>query len=162
MNLPILVSALCGLVIGCFLNTMVYRLTADKQSVITEDCYCPVCGHTLALWEQIPMIGYLLLGGKCRYCRAPIDSHYPLVEGGSAVLYALLAWFCLPRVGWFLVLGFVCTVLLSCFLIRRDGGFHMLRKRKKKIVCAVLLLVFYHILTAAAVAIVMMAHTASV
>ena len=157
--LPILVSALCGLVIGCFLNTMVYRLSADQKSVITEDCFCPVCGHTLALWEQIPILGYLLLRGKCRYCQTPIDAHYPLVEGGCAVLYALLAWLCLPRIGLLALLGLLCVVLLSCVLIRRDGKLHMLRRRKGKVVCAGLLLLFYHVLTAAAVAIVMMAYT---
>lgn len=150
MTVPILVSAFCGLVIGCFLNTLVYRLSADNKAVITEDCYCPVCGHTLALWEQIPVFGYLFLRGACRYCKAPIDVHYPLVEGGCAVLYALLAALLLPHIGWFAVTGFLCCVLLVWYLLWRERNVHQIRQRPGKLVCALLLMLFYHLLTAAA------------
>ena len=85
-----LFSAAVGLVIGCCTNTLEYRLRSEL-SVSDNSCYCPVCRHKLPLHDQIPVISYLLLGGRCRYCRAPISPRYPIVEASASMIYALAA-----------------------------------------------------------------------
>ncbi|MBQ7301797.1 MAG: prepilin peptidase [Clostridia bacterium] len=156
----ILVSCLCGLVIGCFLNTMVYRLSSEEKTLVTEDCICPVCGHRLALWEQIPIVGYLVLGGHCRYCKAAISAHYPLVEGGCAALYALLARLTLPRLPLFLLLALLFDAALAVLLLRRVPQTRQTAVQyphPRKIIAAAVILLFYHLLIAAAVGIVLLA-----
>lgn len=155
MMFPIGIAGVCGLIIGCVLNTLVYRLSDEKNLLITEDCFCPGCGHRLSLWEQIPVLGYCLLGGRCRYCKGVIDIHYPLVEGGLAVLYAVMAWICLPQLSCFLICVLCADVILAAYLLHRmckkQSG--KMRIRIKKIGCAFLLLVFFHILIMIAIGI---------
>lgn len=79
-----------GLVIGCFTNTLEYRLRSDVP-LFTDDCYCTDCGHRLPLWQQIPVIGYLILHGKCGFCGSPVSIRYPLVEAGMALWYLICA-----------------------------------------------------------------------
>ena len=86
-----LVSAFAfGLVIGCYLNTLEYRLRADVR-LFDGDCYCTSCGARLRLVDQIPVVSYLRLGGRCRSCGARIGRRYPLVEAGSALVYLVCA-----------------------------------------------------------------------
>ncbi len=145
--LYLLASMAVGLIIGCYLNTLAYRLTqgdAPETALVTRDCICPACHHTLPLRDQIPILGYLLLGGRCRYCRMRIDWHYPLVEGGCAVLYGVLARLCYPA-----LLPTIIAMLLS------DGLIVLLLCRKTaahipaaKALCGVGLLLWYHGLAA--------------
>ncbi len=158
MILPIGIAGLCGLIIGCVLNTVVYRLSGEQNLLITEDCFCPLCGHRLSLWEQIPVIGYCLLGGRCRYCKGKIDIYYPLVEGGLAVLYAVLAWCCLPRLFCYLLIVLCADMILAGYLLYRIRQKHPdgVRIRIGKAVCAFLLILFYHVLIMIAISIVLL------
>jgi leader peptidase (prepilin peptidase) / N-methyltransferase len=68
-----------GLCIGSFLNVCIYRLPAGK-SIVRPGSMCPVCNRTIAPYDNIPVISYLLLGGRCRRCKTSIPLRYPLVE----------------------------------------------------------------------------------
>ena len=86
-----LVGALVGAVIGSFLNVCIVRLPAD-QSVVSPPSRCPRCGKPVEWRDNIPVLSWLLLGGKCRGCREPISMLYPLVELAVAVLWGVMAW----------------------------------------------------------------------
>ena len=77
-----------GMVLGAYLGTVLYRLKIGTP-YITANCYCPDCKHPLRLWEQIPVIGYLLVGGRCRYCKKKISPAYPLRELGVGLYYLI-------------------------------------------------------------------------
>lgn len=79
-----------GLVAGSLANVVIYRLPRG-QSVVAPRSFCRSCGETLGAADLAPVVSYLWLRGKCRYCRAPISVAYPLVELLTAFLF-LLAW----------------------------------------------------------------------
>jgi leader peptidase (prepilin peptidase)/N-methyltransferase len=78
-----------GLVVGSFLNVVIHRLPRG-ESIIRPRSRCPACGHAIAAWENVPVLSYLWLRGRCRSCAAPIPLRYPLVEALTGVLFALL------------------------------------------------------------------------
>lgn len=86
-----LIGGLFGAVIGSFLNVCIVRLPAD-QSVVSPPSRCPRCGNPVAWRDNIPMLGWLFLRGRCRHCREPISPMYPLVELAVALLWAGMAW----------------------------------------------------------------------
>jgi len=107
------VAALLGLMVGSFLNVVIYRLPIMMQreweqqaaevtgqaiehngtfNLSTPRSRCPHCGHAITAIENIPVISYLFLGGKCRECRAGISARYPLIETLTALLSAIVAW----------------------------------------------------------------------
>ena len=90
-TLAALLGALFGAVIGSFLNVCIVRLPAD-QSVVSPPSRCPRCGKPVEWRDNIPVLSWLLLGGKCRGCGEPISMLYPLVELATAVLWGIMAW----------------------------------------------------------------------
>jgi leader peptidase (prepilin peptidase)/N-methyltransferase len=88
----ILAAALFGAVVGSFLNVCIYRLPRGK-SVVWPSSACPNCGRELAWFENIPIVSYLVLWGRCRTCRYPISGRYPLVEALTALLLAAAWWY---------------------------------------------------------------------
>lgn len=84
--LPTLVTACFGLVIGSFLNVVVARLPS-KESVVFPPSRCPSCGNRIAWYDNVPVLSYILLRGKCRSCGARISPRYPLIELLTAVLF---------------------------------------------------------------------------
>jgi len=90
-TLAAMVGALFGAVIGSFLNVCIVRLPAD-QSVVSPPSRCPRCGKPVEWRDNIPVLSWILLGGKCRGCREPISILYPLVELATAVLWGVMAW----------------------------------------------------------------------
>jgi leader peptidase (prepilin peptidase)/N-methyltransferase len=108
------VCLLLGLLIGSFLNVLVYRLPVMMQrdwqaqareilelpalpdaplfNLILPNSRCPHCGHEIRPWENLPLISYLFLRGKCSSCKAPISLRYPLVELACGLLSAYVAW----------------------------------------------------------------------
>jgi len=93
------VSALLGALVGSFSNVLIYRIPRG-QSISFPPSRCPNCGHRLGVLDLVPVFSWVALGGKCRYCGAPISSRYPLVETVSALGYGLLALaFPLEKVG---------------------------------------------------------------
>ena len=77
-----------GLIIGSFLNVVIYRLPRG-ESIVFPPSHCPKCGHKLSALELIPVVSYLILKGKCDECGSPISIRYPLVELGTGLLFLL-------------------------------------------------------------------------
>jgi leader peptidase (prepilin peptidase)/N-methyltransferase len=85
-----LLIALCGLfglAIGSFLNVVIYRVPRG-ESVVHPRSHCPSCGTPIAERDNIPVVSWLLLHGRCRHCRAAISIRYPAVELATAALFA--------------------------------------------------------------------------
>ena len=80
------IAGLFGLAIGSFLNVVIYRVPIGK-SVVYPASACPNCGSAIHAYDNVPLVSWLALGGKCRSCSAPISARYPLVELGTGVLF---------------------------------------------------------------------------
>jgi leader peptidase (prepilin peptidase)/N-methyltransferase len=88
--IAIWLAALGGCV-GSFLNVVVYRLPAGK-SLVHPSSHCPLCGHPIRWYDNVPVFGWFMLRGKCRDCKAPIALRYPAVEALTAAIFFGLAW----------------------------------------------------------------------
>lgn len=95
-------SVVFGLVIGSFLNVVIYRLPRG-ESLATPRSHCVSCGATVAWYDNIPVVSYLILHGRCRGCGQRISIRYPVVEAGCALLFLMVA----------LVFGFQWRTLLG-------------------------------------------------
>lgn len=122
-------AAVLGLLVGSFLNVVILRLPARMAAqwrreaqeelaleaaeeslppgIVREPSHCPHCKHPLSIADNIPLFGWLLLRGRCRYCRAPISMQYPLIELLSGVLSVLVVWKFGP--GWTALAGLAFT-----------------------------------------------------
>jgi leader peptidase (prepilin peptidase)/N-methyltransferase len=109
-----LATLVLGLLVGSFLNVLIYRLPVmmerdwraqarDMLALPAEEktetfnlflphSRCPHCAHKIRAWENLPVISYLFLGGKCSSCKAPISKRYPLIELACGLLSAFIAW----------------------------------------------------------------------
>jgi leader peptidase (prepilin peptidase)/N-methyltransferase len=87
----IALAAVIGACFGSFLNVVIYRLPLG-QSLVSPGSRCPKCGYQLRPWDNVPVFSWILLGGRCRKCRAPISAQYPIVEIVTALLFALVMW----------------------------------------------------------------------
>lgn len=85
----LIIVALVGLIIGSFVNVCIYRIPR-RESIISPPSHCPVCGVPIRYRDNIPLVSYIILRGKCRSCSAPISLQYPLVEFFTACLLVLL------------------------------------------------------------------------
>ncbi len=79
-----IVSIIFGALVGSFLNVCIFRLPKE-ESIIIPGSHCPHCHHPIKFYDNIPLISYLVLGGRCRYCKKSISVQYPLVEGITAI-----------------------------------------------------------------------------
>jgi leader peptidase (prepilin peptidase)/N-methyltransferase len=87
----LLLALIAGLAIGSFLNVVIHRLPLG-ESVVTPRSRCPKCGHQISGIENVPVISWLALRGKCRGCGAPISIRYPLIELATGLLYVAVVW----------------------------------------------------------------------
>ena len=87
----ICLCGIIGLLIGSFLNVVVWRVPRG-ESVVSPPSACPACGAAIRPRDNVPVAGWLLLKGRCRDCAEPISRRYPLVELGTGVLFAVLAY----------------------------------------------------------------------
>lgn len=106
-------SILIGLIVGSFLNVLIYRLPKMMEQAWQRNCQelnglepsatpifnlisppssCPQCGHRIGALENIPVLSYIFLKGKCNQCKTPISLRYPLIELLSGILLGLIAW----------------------------------------------------------------------
>jgi leader peptidase (prepilin peptidase)/N-methyltransferase len=85
-------AALLGLAFGSFLNVCLSRWP-EGESIVEPRSHCRACARTLAWWENIPLLSWMALRGRCRTCGAWISWRYPLVESAVAVLWAALVWY---------------------------------------------------------------------
>ncbi len=86
-------SAVFGAIVGSFLNAAIYRLPRNISMVKQTRSFCPRCRATIAWYDNIPVLSYLLLLGRCRSCKKRISLRYPLVELLTAGLFAALYWY---------------------------------------------------------------------
>jgi len=84
-----------GLAVGSFLNVCIHRLPRG-ESVVAPPSRCPACGRSLRWFDNVPVLSWLVLRGRCRTCGAAISPAYPLVEAGTALAFALQYW----QLGW--------------------------------------------------------------
>jgi leader peptidase (prepilin peptidase) / N-methyltransferase len=86
LMLPAGAAALFGLLIGSFLNVVAWRLPR-RESLVRPRSQCPSCGTQLSAYDNVPLVSWLVLRGRCRRCDAPISARYPVVEAATAALY---------------------------------------------------------------------------
>jgi leader peptidase (prepilin peptidase)/N-methyltransferase len=84
-------AALLGLLVGSFLNVVIWRVPR-AESLIRPRSHCPDCGGVVAAKDNVPVVSWLMLRGRCRHCGGRISPRYPLVEVGTAALFAVVAW----------------------------------------------------------------------
>jgi leader peptidase (prepilin peptidase) / N-methyltransferase len=87
----LVLAAIMGLVIGSFLNVCIYRLPLG-QSLASPPSRCPKCGYGLRWFDNVPVLSWVMLGGRCRKCRAPISMQYPIVEAVTGLLFLVIVW----------------------------------------------------------------------
>lgn len=90
MYLLSITIGLLGLLIGSFLNVVIYRVPRG-ESIVSPGSHCPACGHALRAWELIPLLSYLIQIGQCRNCQARISWRYPAVELLTGTLFFITA-----------------------------------------------------------------------
>lgn len=83
-----ILAGIVGLCVGSFLNVVIYRVP-NKMSIAKPNSHCPACNYELRWYDNIPVISYLILGGKCRSCKGHISFRYTVVEIANAVLWVL-------------------------------------------------------------------------
>lgn len=114
----ITVAGILGLLVGSFLNVVIYRLPVmmerewtsqcktlletgdaenteenqDSFNLVTPNSHCPTCDSPIKAWQNIPVISYLMLGGKCHHCKTPISKRYPIIELITGILSCLVIW----------------------------------------------------------------------
>lgn len=86
-----ILCAVLGLAVGSFLNVVIYRVPRG-ESVVSPRSRCPGCGAELAWYDNVPLLSWLMLRGRCRTCKRSISVRYPLVELLTAVVFGVLGW----------------------------------------------------------------------
>lgn len=100
-----------GLIFGSFLNSLIYRIETGKN-FFKKRSFCPHCQHTLSWKDLIPLLSFLILQGKCRYCQKPISWQYPLVELATGFIFLLIFHYSISNLQFL-----IYNLLISCFLI---------------------------------------------
>ena len=101
-----------GLVVGSFLNVVIYRVPRG-ESVVRPGSRCPRCATPIAAWDNVPVLSYLWLRGRCRHCGAAISWRYPAFELATGALFAAIAWRHGPTLEALLWMGFAAALLAA-------------------------------------------------
>ncbi len=126
----IIIVFLFGLAVGSFANVCIYRLPRKKSIARPPRSFCPHCGKTIAGYDNIPLLSFLLLRGKCRQCRAAISVQYPLVELLMGLLFVSVHFLVVSRGERLILVPFYwyfCATLVILSVI--DGEFFILPDR---------------------------------
>lgn len=97
MILLFIFAGILGLAIGSFLNVVIYRVPAGRSIVVPASA-CPTCGSSIRTYDNVPVLSWLVLRGKCRDCAAPISVRYPLVELGTGLFFVTVAGLFAPTI----------------------------------------------------------------
>ena len=116
------IAALVGLLIGSFLNVVAFRLPRDL-SIVSPRSQCPGCGAAIAARDNVPVLSWILLGGRCRSCKTPISVRYPAIELANGILW-VLAYLRAPGWGDFFSGALLCSAGLALLAI--DAEFQIL------------------------------------
>jgi leader peptidase (prepilin peptidase)/N-methyltransferase len=109
--LALIFAALLGAIIGSFLNVCIHRLPRGT-SIVWPASACPTCGHQLSWFDNVPLVSYAMLGGRCRNCRAAISCRYPVVEALTAAMFVGGLWYYGPGVLLVSRLVFGCALIV--------------------------------------------------
>ena len=136
----IVVFILLGATVGSFLNVCIDRLPAN-ESLISPGSHCTSCQHPLTITDLIPIVSYLWLRGRCRYCQAPIPRRILWVEIGSGLLFGYLYW----KYGLAIELAvsvFYCCLFITLMVIDLEHGLILNKVVYPAIAVALLISVF--------------------
>jgi leader peptidase (prepilin peptidase)/N-methyltransferase len=109
-----------GAVIGSFLNVCIYRIPRE-ESIVKPASRCTSCGTPIRFYDNIPILSYIMLLGKCRYCKTKLSVRYPLIEFLNAILYVIVVKVFGPASPWIIAAYFVfVSSLIVIFFIDLD------------------------------------------
>lgn len=117
IDLPLFVAFLVtaaflfGLIVGSFANVVIYRLPLER-SIVFPSSSCPKCGAAIQPWHNLPVLSWLLLGGRCASCREPISARYPIVEAVHGIGFALIVFLYGPFPFTLLLLAFFSALVI--------------------------------------------------
>lgn len=106
-----LYAAVVGLIVGSYLNVLIHRIPVGKSTVLPRS-RCPYCGGAIRVADNIPLLSYILLRGRCRHCSAPISLRYPAVELLTSLLFVAALYRFGLQAGLISALVFVCLMIL--------------------------------------------------
>ena len=106
-----LISIIFGALVGSFLNVCIFRLP-NEESIIWPGSHCPHCKNAIKFYDNIPVVSYFLLRGKCRYCKGSISLQYPLVEGITALSSLFLIIKFGPSLSYLFYFAFVAALIV--------------------------------------------------
>jgi leader peptidase (prepilin peptidase)/N-methyltransferase len=106
-----IISIIFGALVGSFLNVCIFRLPKE-ESIIWPGSHCPHCKNAIKFYDNIPVVSYFLLRGKCRYCKGSISLQYPLVEGITALSSLFLIIKFGPSLSYLFYFAFVAALIV--------------------------------------------------
>ena len=109
------VSFVLGAVVGSFLNVCIWRIPEGK-SIVTPASHCPKCGNPVRVYDNVPILSWLVLRGRCRDCGGPISPRYPLVELLTALLSLALLWLYGPGLQYLAAFLFAAALVVITFI----------------------------------------------
>lgn len=110
------VIAFCfGSIVGSFLNVCIHRMPIG-ESVVWPSSHCPHCKKRIPAYDNIPFLSYLLLGGKCRFCKKGISLRYPLVEFLTGAAFVVFFWRCGLSYEFFFYIVLLCALIIATFV----------------------------------------------
>ncbi|NSW89312.1 MAG: prepilin peptidase [Firmicutes bacterium] len=107
-----------GLVVGSFLNVCIYRIPR-RESVVAGASHCPDCGRKIKWYDMVPVLSYILLKGRCRFCKNRISLRYPVVEFLNGITWLTLH-IILGLSVWFVLSCIVVSCMYVIFFMRKD------------------------------------------
>lgn len=115
-----------GCCMGSFYNVCIYRLPRG-ESLVKPRSHCTSCGHTLGVYDLVPVVSYLALGGRCRYCKSSVSPRYMLVEVLCGIMFAVVFYFYYISLISLLIIAVLSIGLVAGFiiydkLVRREGN----------------------------------------
>ncbi|MFH1837570.1 MAG: prepilin peptidase [Candidatus Omnitrophota bacterium] len=114
-NMEYAIVLIFGAIIGSFLNVCIYRLPLNK-SIVGPRSFCPFCEKTIRWYDNVPLLSYIVLRGKCRRCSNPIAFRYFIVEGLTALLSAVLFYYFSLTAAFFVYWLFASSLMIVTFI----------------------------------------------